>query len=152
MPEERFISPCIRSPGARLIKSPKFYLADSGLACFLAGMEELAPDNSLKGAMLETWVAQNLVSILDFAWPRAEIFFWNIQGRHEVDFVIEAAGRCIAIEVKAAARWESGDLASLKAFLAGTPHCIAGILAYNGTTAVRLGDRLWAVPISALLS
>jgi predicted AAA+ superfamily ATPase len=128
-------------------------MGDSGIACFLAEVEELtSADNRLKGAMLETYMAQNLVSILDAAWPRANIYFWNIQGRHEIDFIIEAGNRCIAIEVKSAARWEKEDMASLKSFIANTPHCKAAILAYNGSTPVQLGDRLWAIPLSRLIS
>jgi len=146
------LAPYLKNPASRLIKSPKFYLGDAGLACFLAEVEELTPDNRLKGAMMETYVAQNLVAILDSTWPRANIYFWNIQGRHEVDFIIEAGNRCLAIEVKAAARWEKEELTGLKAFVEGTPQCMAGILAYNGTTAVRLGDKLWAIPLSILLS
>ena len=121
------VAPYLGNPAARLIKSPKFYLSDSGLACFLAG-------------------------ILQSGWPRAEMFFWNIQGRHEVDIVIEAGNRCIAVEVKATGRWEKEDLAGLKAFVAATPHCVAGILGYNGPVPVRLGDRLWAIPLRLLLS
>jgi len=146
------LAPYLKNPASRLIKSPKFYLGDSGLAAFLAGRETLAADDPLKGALVETWVAQNLAGILQSAWPRAGMFFWHIQGRHEVDFVIEAGDRCIAIEVKAAARWGKEDLAGLKAFLASTPHCAAGILAYNGTMPVPLGPRLWAIPLGLLLS
>jgi len=102
--------------------------------------------------MVETYVAQNLVAILQAAWPRANAYFWNIQGRHEVDFVIEAGNRCMAIEVKAAARWEKEDMSSLKTFLASTPHCMAGILAYNGSIPVSLGSKLWAIPLDQLLS
>ena len=146
------VAPFLKNPVARLIKSPKFYLSDSGLACFLAGIETLAADDPRKGAMVETYVAQNFAGILQSDWPRAEMFYWNIQGRYEVDFVIEAGNRCIAVEVKASARWEKDDLAGLKAFVASTPHCAAGILGYNGSTAVRLGDRLWAIPLALLLS
>ena len=60
------------------------------------------------------------------------------------------AGR-LAIEVKAASRWTERDLAGLRAFLERTPRCRAAILAYNGEQAVRLGDKLWAVPLSTLL-
>jgi uncharacterized protein len=146
------LAPYLRNPASRLVKSPKFYLGDSGLACFLAGVEELTPDNPLKGAMVETYVAQNLLAILQAAWSRANAYFWNIQGRHEVDFVIEVGNRCVAIEVKAAARWEKEDLSSLKTFLASTPHCMAGILAYNGSIPVSLGSKLWAIPLGLLLS
>ena len=146
------VAPYLRNPASRLIKSPKFYMGDSGLACYLAGIEELKPDNQFKGAMVETYVAQNLVSIVHSTWPRANIYFWNIQGRHEVDFIIETGYKCIAIEVKASARWEKNDLTGLKSFIATTPHCLAGILAYNGGTAVSLGNKLWAIPLELLLS
>jgi uncharacterized protein len=146
------IPPYLQNPAARLIKSPKFYLGDTGLACHLAGIDGMTEDHPLRGAMVESYVAQNLAGILQSAWPRAEIYFWNIQGRHEVDFVIEAGNRCIAVEVKAGARWEKADLAGLKAFVASTPRCAAGILAYNGTAPVPLGDRLWAIPLGLLLS
>jgi predicted AAA+ superfamily ATPase len=144
------LAPYLKNPASRLIKSPKFYMGDSGLACYLAGKEDLT-DDPLKGAIVETYVAQNIVGIIDSAWPQANLYFWNIQGRHEVDFIIESGDSCIAVEVKASERWDKGDLAGLKTFTAATPHCKAGILAYNGTTPVSLGGKLWAIPLAMLL-
>jgi len=148
------IHPYLRNPASRLIKSPKMYVSDSGLACYLAGIKGLEPgfQEMFKGAMFETYVAQNISGIIDARWPEARLYFWGIQGRHEVDFIIEEGGKCIAIELKAGARWVDRDLSGLKAFLSSTPQCIAGILAYNGTEGVRLGPRLWAIPLRALLS
>lgn len=145
------VSPYIRSRVSRLIKSPKLYLSDSGIACYLAGIKSLE-DEPFKGAMFETYAAQNLSAIINSRWIDAQMYFWNIQGRHEVDFIIEYANKCIAVEVKAAARWTDKDLSGLRAFLSSTPHCIAAILAYNGTESVRLGDKIWAIPISIVLS
>jgi uncharacterized protein len=101
--------------------------------------------------MMETYVAQNLAGILEATWPQARLYFWNIQGRNEVDFVIEAQRKCMAIEIKSAARWDKNDLAGLNAFLASTPECIAGILACNIPAAAKIGDRIWAIPLSQLL-
>ena len=134
----------------RLIKSPKLYISDSRLASFLAGVDDLEKD-PLYGVLLETYVAQNIIVILHSTWPKADLFFWNIQGRHEVDSVIGTGGKRIAIEIKSSARWESRYLAGLKAFLAATPQCRAGILAYNGSASISLGDRLWAIPIGILI-
>jgi hypothetical protein len=44
------------------------------------------------------------------------------------------------------------DLSNLKAFLAATAHCKAGVLCHNGKDAVRLGSKLWALPTSLILS
>lgn len=142
--------PFLGNRTSRLIKAPKIFIGDSGLACFLAGSRTLSED-VLKGALTETYIAQNLQGIIDASWPDARLYFWNIQGRHEVDFIIEAGNASVAIEVKAAERWESKDLSGLKSFLAATPRCKAGILAYNGTDCIPLGNKLWAVPLAQLL-
>lgn len=143
--------PYLRNRASRIIKSPKMYISDSGLACHLAGIKSLE-DEPFKGAMFETYAAQNLSAIISARWIDAQLYFWNVQGRHEVDFIIESGNKCIAVEVKAAARWTDKDLSGLRAFLSSTPHCIAAVLAYNGTELVRLGDKIWAIPISTVLS
>ena len=58
----------------------------------------------------------------------------------------------VLIEVKAASRWTERDLAGLRAFLEQTPRCRAAVLGYNGEHSVRLGDKLWAIPLHTLLS
>jgi predicted AAA+ superfamily ATPase len=148
------IQPYLGNRSSRLIKSPKLYLSDAGLASYLTGLE-LSPSirtDPLYGAILETYVAQNLLSILSAKWQSASLYFWTVQGRHEVDFVIEAGRSCIALELKSAARWQQKDLSGLRAFLAATPHCKAAILCHNGENAVQLGQKIWSLPISLILS
>ena len=136
----------------RLVKSPKLHVFDSGVAAWLAGVTSLDPaaEEPMRGALYETWVAQNLRSVLGAWIPGARLHYWHVQGRHEVDFVVEAGRRSIGIEVKAAARWTARDLRGLRAFSERTPSCVAAILAYNGVDAVSLGDRLYAVPLATL--
>ena len=148
------LSPYLRNRASRLIKTPKLYLGDAGLACHLAGADAsgaVLPE-PFKGGVFETYVAQNLMGILSAQWPEARLHFWNVQGRHEVDFVIEAGRSCVAVESKSGTRWTDRDLAGLRAFLSATPHCRAAILAYNGTEAVSLGGKLWALPLGMVLS
>jgi uncharacterized protein len=147
------LNPYFANRASRLIKSPKLYISDSGLAAHLVGVDEhRTASDPMKGALLETYVAQNLAAILDSEWPGAGLSYWHVQGRHEVDFVIEEGRETLAVEVKAAARWNDRDLAGLKAFLDKTPHCRLAILAYSGSETIRLGDRLWALPLTAVLS
>jgi predicted AAA+ superfamily ATPase len=149
----RRLPPFVKNRSTRLVKSPKVYFTDSGLAAHLAGLDELhsARDALLRGALYETYVAQNLAALLEAHRPDAQLAYWREQGRHEVDFVIEHGRMICAIEVKAATRWDDGDLSGLRAFLDRTPDCRAAVLAYNGATAVRLGERLWVVPIGNLI-
>ncbi len=149
----RRLPPFLKNRSSRLVKSPKIYFTDSGLAAHLAGLTLLDPgrDDLLRGALFETYFAQNITALLEAHVPDAQMTYWNEQGRHEVDFVIEAGRKTLAIEVKAASRWTEKDLTGLRAFFDRTPACEAGILAYNGTEAVKLADRLWAIPMGHLL-
>ena len=149
----RRLPPFMRNRSSRLVKSPKLHFTDSGLAAHMAGISSLEPgrDDLLRGALYETYVAQNLAALLEAHVPDARLTFWHEQGRHEVDFVIEANRRVFAIEVKAATRWSEGDLSGLRAFLDRTPDCVAAVLAYNGIESARLEDRLWVIPMSHLI-
>jgi len=148
------LAPHLRSRATRLLKSPKIFVSDSGLAAHLVGATDLSPeaDEPMRGALLETYVYQNLAGILDAHLPQARLAHWSLQGRHEVDFVVSQGSRAVAIEVKAAARIGDRDLAGLKALRAKTPAVRAGIVAYNGTEILRLGDDLYGIPLGRLLS
>ncbi len=147
------LPPYFGNRASRLIKAPKIFAGDAGLAAHLAGVDDLAlsADEPMRGALFETYVAHSIGAVLEAHWPGARLGYWNVQGRHEVDFVIESGRDCMAIEVKAASRWGERDLAGLRAFLAQTPRCRAAVLAHNGEDAVKLGERLWAIPLATLL-
>jgi len=144
--------PHLKNPATRLIKAPKLYLSDTGLAAYLAGIRALNISEPLRGALLESYVAQNLAGIFSAHDPEIRITYWNIQGRYEVDFIIEFSGDTIAIEVKNSTRWREQDLTGLKAYLSSSRKCRAGILAYMGTEVLKITDKIWAVPIHLLLS
>jgi hypothetical protein len=148
------LAPFLRNRTTRLLKSPKLFVADSGLAAHLAGVTDLRPeaDEPLRGALLETFVFQNLAALIGAHLEHAELGFWHVQGRHEVDFVVTLGRRVVAIEVKAASRFSDRDLAGLRAFASTTTGLVAGLLAYNGSELLSLGERLYAVPLGLLLS
>jgi len=144
--------PYLGNRSSRLIKSPKIYLSDTGLASYLSGIKSLDLNEMLRGVFLENYVAQNLEGIFSARYPDAKVTYWNIQGRYEVDFIVEIGAETIAIEVKNGSRWQERDLTGIKAYLSSSKGCRAAILAYNGKDVVKLEDRIWAVPISLLLS
>jgi len=150
----RRLAPHLKSRTTRLIKSPKLFVSDSGLAAYLASVTELAATSGepQRGPLHETWVLQNLAGITSVRWPRAEITYWSVQGRHEVDFVVTLGRRSVAVEVKAGSRFGQRDLAGLRAFLAKSRDDSVGVLAYNGSEAVSLGEGLYAIPLCWLLA
>ncbi len=150
----RLIPPFLNNRSSRLIKAPKLYFTDSGIAASL-GQLRSGPSSAgdpFHGALLETWVVGNVAAILEAHLPDASVAYWHEQGRHEVDLVVEWRRKAWAIEIKAAGRWSESDLSGLKAFLDRTPQCVAAVLAYNGTRALPLGPKLWAIPLGHLVA
>lgn len=147
------LPPFLGNRSSRLIKSPKLYFADSGLAAHLAGVIALgaSPLEPLRGALLENFVLQNLMAALEPHLIGVRFYFWHEQSRQEVDLVIEHGRKVLAIEVKAKGRVETGDTKGLRDFVQRTPDCRAGVLTYFGREVISLGDRLWAVPLHVLL-
>ncbi len=98
------VPPYFENFGKRLIKSPKLYWIDTGLACFLLNIDsprELEKSPFL-GAIFESFVASEIVkSQVGMGKPRELYFFRDEQGL-EVDFLKPLKGKTLAlIEVKA---------------------------------------------------
>ena len=94
----------------RLIKTPKLYWADTGVALHLAGTS--APE----GAHLENLVLCDLLVWRDARVKQADIFYWRATTGEEVDFVLEVDRALVPIEVKATTRPRLGDVRHLRTF------------------------------------
>lgn len=125
----------------RLIKSPKAYWSDTGLACHLAGGG--VPD----GALFENLVLTDLLAWRDAGTDRIEVLYWRTASQQEVDFVIEASGRVVPIEVKASDRIRPSDARHLLAFLEEYPDLApAAVLLYTGDVVEWIADEVLAIP------
>jgi hypothetical protein len=125
----------------RLIKSPKLFWGDVGLALHLAG---LARPSS---AHLENLILHDLLVWRDARTERAEILYWRTAAGEEVDLVIEAQGRLLPIEIKSTARPRLRDTAHLRTFRAEYGgDARAGLLVHGGEALEWLTDDVLAVP------
>lgn len=138
---------------SRLIKTPKLHLADTGLAASLLGVdaELLYKDRTLLGQILETFVFQELKR--QAGWNDRPVQFYHFRDKDgfEVDIVLEQAGKVAGVEIKAASTVTKKDfrgLAKLKESMGD--RFVAGIVMYDGESAVGFGEGLYAVPIPAL--
>ncbi len=94
----------------RLIKSPKLYWGDTGVALHLS--QETEPG----GGHMENLVLHDLLAWRDARLERAEILYWRTSIGEEVDFVIESRDRLLPIEVKASGRPRIADAVHLRSF------------------------------------
>jgi uncharacterized protein len=125
----------------RLIKAPKLYWSDTGLALFLAGESEP------RGAHLENMVLTDLLAWRDLQAQRPEVLYWRTATGIEVDFIIETPDRLLPIEIKAAARVTTADAKGLESFLDEYPDLAdGGLLLHGGDKTFPLTRRVLAAP------
>ena len=138
----------------RVVKTPKLQFIDAGLLATLLDLDpaEVQQDRSRFGNVLETFAYSELLKHITTAADDYRILYYRDVDLFEVDVVIEnAAGQLIGVEIKASATVKAGDLHGLKklASVAGGQFKM-GVLLYDGTETLPLGDHLWAAPLSTL--
>jgi hypothetical protein len=130
----------------RLIKTPKLYWADSGVALRLAELNEPS------GAHLENVVLGDLLAWRDARTPRPEILYWRASTGEEVDFVIETKGSVVPIEVKATSHPTVSDARHLRTFRDEYGRLSRnGLLLHTGTRVEWLAPGILATPWWKLL-
>ncbi len=99
------IPPFYENLGKRLIKSPKVYVADSGLACHLLGIDSLAElaRSPFHGALFEGFIASEIAKAQSGTGKRPEIYYFRDEQGLEVDFLVPGpSGAVSLVECKAA--------------------------------------------------
>jgi predicted AAA+ superfamily ATPase len=137
---------------ARLTTYPKRFLADVALALNLAQVDraQLTGDPSLAGRYFESFVLQQLRPQVDAV--RGTISHIRLgSGSREVDAVAEVGQKLLAFEAKSSTKATAADAKQL-AWLRDQQgdRFGGGFVAYAGGDLFALGDRLWALPVSAL--
>ncbi|MBI5500808.1 MAG: ATP-binding protein [Deltaproteobacteria bacterium] len=145
------------APGrtVRLVKSPKLYWGDTGLAMHLAGISEsgLPGDERLVGCLLENLVLLDILAWREAVAPRPAVYHWRTTAGAEVDFVLEAGRRLLPLEVKATERPRPADGAGLERFVDAHPRTAPfGVLLCGTPRALRLAPRVLALPIGSTAS
>jgi uncharacterized protein len=124
----------------RLVKSPRMYWSDVGLARHLAGGEPA-------GAHLENLVLTDLVAWRELVTPRPEVHYWRTVNGDEVDFVIEAGRRLLPVEVKATSRPAHRDARHLVTFRQEYGAAVhGGLLLHTGEETFWLAEGILAAP------
>lgn len=141
----------------RAKRRPKIVVVDTGLAADLCGLGEQtfapAADGTAAGALFETFVITEVLKQATWSERSVDLSYFRDRDGAEVDLIAEDR--------------RTGELAGLEIKLTGTPtarhakHLMTlrdklgtrfttGLVVHAGSQTLPLGDRVWAVPVSAL--
>ncbi len=110
------LPPYFRNFGKRLVKTPKLYFLDPGLAAWLLGIRDIETLNvhALRGALFETLVVSEFVKQrYNLAQP-ADLYFWRDNVGHEVDLLFEKGQKMQAVEIKSGATFAADWLGPVR--------------------------------------
>jgi len=100
----------------RLIKSSKLYFYDSGLVCYLLGIDspEHLSIHTSRGAIFEGYVIGEIQKYFYNLGSAQRLYFWRDNHGNEIDCLIEHHGQLIALEIKSTATFRADLLKSLQ--------------------------------------
>jgi predicted AAA+ superfamily ATPase len=109
----------------RIVKTPKLYFYDTGLACALLNLRTVEDLNRhfAKGALFENFVVNEVMkNHLNRNLPSRQ-YFWNAAGAHEIDLLLDKGWRLLPVEIKSGRTINPNFFNSLNYFqgLSGVP-------------------------------
>ncbi len=129
------LPPYHRNYGKRIVKTPKIFFTDTGVACALLGVRttEMLATHIAMGGLFENLVVAEFFKESLHHRNAASLFFWRDHGGHEVDCLLEVSDRLHPVEIKSSATMHPDFLAGLQRFcaLTGCPPDQA-LLVYGG--------------------
>lgn len=138
----------------RLVKSPKIYLNDTGLACYFKQLttEDFMTNRANLGQLLENFCLMELKKQASWHEIKPDIFHYRTQAGSEVDIVLEGHNKqVVGIEVKATTTIKKSHLLGIQSLkeTAGDKFK-KGIILYTGEHAMAVDDDIYVLPINSL--
>jgi len=143
------LRPFFENIGKQFVKSPKIYLNDTGLMGYFLGIYSIeAFENSrYKGALVETFVFNELLKHCSFALDDTKIYHYLTSDKKEIDFILERQNSVIAIEVKSSSKVGKDDFRHIMEYQKKSSRDIFGIVFYMGKNILHINEKCVALPM-----
>lgn len=146
------LRPYLKDAGKRLVKTPKIYFLDTGLACHLCGLRdpEQAARGPMSAALLETYVVSEVYRTLLHRGENPRLHFWRTSAGREVDLLVARAGDIIPLDVQTAPMLQPHLSENILAFRRDYPSAQRGWIVNPGPAPSVAGGEVLAWPASQL--
>lgn len=146
------LEPWFTNVTKRMVKTPKLYFLDTGLASYLTqwSSPETLEAGAMAGAMLETWVVGELLKSWWHNGLGAPFYFYRDKEQREVDLIIVRDGTVYPVEIKKSA---SPDKTAIRHFAAldklGMPVGPGAVISLV-SQALPLTETVWTIPAGGI--
>jgi len=145
------IQPYFNNVTSRMIKTPKLYMMDTGLICYLGGWDtpKQMVNGAMWGAIFETYVVSEIIkSYYNNGNSSPKIYYYRDKEKKEVDIIIEEAGVLYPIEIKTSGDPNKSMCASFEVLKKIHSKQIGeGVVICMVDKATLLTDIVWAINV-----
>lgn len=110
------LKPHFKNFNKTIVKRPKIYFYDTAIVCHLLGVQnaEQIKTHPLRGAIFESMVISELVKKRTNAGLPVNLYFWRDKTGHEIDIIVDQAGKLLPIEIKSGQTFNSEFLKNIQ--------------------------------------
>ncbi|MFH0921692.1 MAG: ATP-binding protein [Fibrobacterota bacterium] len=137
------LQPYYGNIGKRIVKSPKIYFYDTGLAAFLLGIDGKAQieNHPLRGMLFENMVILELMKSRFNRGYDHDLFYYRDNNGNEVDVIFKTGAGLVPVEIKSSSTFHVDYLKGLEYFRKIVPkECRPGYLVYSGKNETLTGN------------
>ena len=136
----------------RVVKRPKIYFNDTGLACYLARLNnpEVLSHSRFAGHFVETYIVNEIMKSYRNNRENAGFYYYRDKNQNEIDLIILDKGRLQLIECKTGTRFTRSDISAFKC-MEQTQYTIGqNAVICTTDTVYRIEDQCYALPITVI--
>ena len=136
----------------RIVKRNKIYFNDTGLACYLIGIDspKTLKLSEFKGRMVETYIHNEICKSYKNNNFEIQMFYYRDNNQNEIDFIILRDGNLYLIEAKSGKQYGNNDIKGFKQLL-NTKYNIAGqCILCCSDDAYRISSQIYAYPLRCI--
>jgi len=136
----------------RIVKRPKLYFCDTGLACYLATLSnpESLKNSIFKGRFVETFIVNELKKSFRNNNKRENFFYYRDNNQNEIDLIILENATLHLIECKSGIKFTKSDIKAFKQLNSSSYQVGTSFVICNTSSVYKIDENVYAIPISAI--
>ncbi len=136
----------------RIVKRPKIYFNDTGLACYLAGIsdDEILKKSIFKGRFVETYIVNELRKNYLNNGIKPNFYYYRDNNQNEIDLVILKGGTLHFVECKSGVEFDKSDVKGFNQLSKTNYEIGYSYLICNTPSIYKIKDNVYAIPITSI--
>lgn len=136
----------------RIVKRPKVIFNDTGLACYLARLNnaEVLSKSRFSGQFVETFIINEIIKTYKNNRINANFYYYRDNNQNEIDLIIQNEGRLQLIECKSGTNYNNSDVSSFKCLSKSKYLINQNAIICNTDTPYKISDNCFVLPISSI--